>query len=425
MSTDIEIKVLSQVMDSAHRDCMPIVASLLPEPSYFSNNTHMQIWNKMLQRYAEQESVEVDAMIDAFKAGNPNQGASSVLISVLLDLSGVRRDRKTLEDNCAILIAAKTRRDLKSKLEQGVTQCDNPQIKPDAIVDYISQELIALTKETAAAAVGPNVLLAELREQRARRVAGEILGIPCTFDFLKEFIRNFRYGTVNCLAAYPSIGKTTFVIDMAIESAMLGHPVLFVSIEMERVDVVAKMISKIAGITANVVEGADTISYDDAGLIETAEDTFARLPITICDNTMTASQICSMARRYKLQHGKLDLIIIDYLQLVVHEEQGEHASISLAMGKFMALSKELHCVIMLLSQFKKSNGKQDGAPDLNDLAGSSAIRNGCATVLTLHQVADYGDKKQVCVSVQKARFGKVGENDSVLFNAALNYFEEM
>ncbi len=233
-------------------------------------------------------------------------------------------------------------------------------------------------------------LIEQLQEHR-----GLVTGAPSGFVDLDEMTSGFQKSDLVIVAARPSMGKTSFVLNIALHCGIeAGKTVGMFSLEMSKEQLFMRMLTSEARVDAHRFRGGFLGEQDYARLVEA----FARLhdAKVFIDDTPSVGilEMRAKSRRLKLEHG-LDLLIIDYLQLMqgrgrFENRQQELASISRALK---ILAKELNVPILALSQLSRApEARGDHRPQLSDLRESGALEQDADVVLFIFREEMYGQE---------------------------------
>jgi len=230
-------------------------------------------------------------------------------------------------------------------------------------------------------------LIEQLQQQR-----GLVTGAPSGFVDLDEMTSGFQKSDLVIVAARPSMGKTSFVLNIALHCGIeAGKTVGMFSLEMSKEQLFMRMLTSEARVDAHRFRGGFLGEQDYARLV----DAFARLhdAKVFIDDTPSVGilEMRAKARRLKLEHG-LDMLIVDYLQLMqgrgrFENRQQELASISRALK---ILAKELNVPILALSQLSRApEARGDHRPQLSDLRESGALEQDADVVLFIFREEMY------------------------------------
>ncbi|MBD65679.1 MAG: replicative DNA helicase [Halobacteriovoraceae bacterium] len=232
------------------------------------------------------------------------------------------------------------------------------------------------------------------RLEEGKREEGEILGLSTGFDQLDQRLLGMQAGQMIIIAARPGMGKTAFVLNIAVNSVKRsGLPAMIYSYEMLAPELSGRILSSEANIDSRKIRTND---YTDTDLrnLGFAVQELSKHPIFINDSAGTnLLDIKSQARKVKTEQG-LGLIVIDYLQLMqphVKKSSREQEIAEISRG-IKELAKELKCPIIALSQLNRSaTSRTDRRPQLQDLRESGSIEQDADVVMLIHR-EDYYDE---------------------------------
>ena len=243
---------------------------------------------------------------------------------------------------------------------------------------------------------------------------GAVTGVPTGFKSLDEITSGFQKGELIVVAARPSMGKTSFMLNIAENVSMNNKiPVLIFSMEMSALQITKNMLCSIAEVDAHLMR-TGTIADVDFLRIPTAMGNLSQSPISIDDTpALSLLEIRAKSRRFQSQKG-IQLIIIDYLQLMegnnTENRQQEITSISRGLK---ALAKELDVPVVAISQLNRSVEQREGhKPRMSDLRESGSIEQDADVVMLLHRDDYYDPNKNpglVELNVVKQRNGPIGK----------------
>lgn len=291
---------------------------------------------------------------------------------------------------------------------------------------------IAAKGEARGAAAVSSILEDVFHSIEAQATRGEFTGIPSGFYDLDEMLGGFNPGEMTVIAARPAMGKTAFVLNIMDHAATqraeaLGYApsVLFFSLEMGRQSIVQRMLVARAGIEAHRIRQGRLHDREFQDLVEAAgvlRD--ARLFI---DDTpgISIMALRSRARRVKAEHG-LDMIVIDYLQLLSAKAESRQQEISIISRSLKELSRELEVPLITLAQLSRSvESREEKRPQLSDLRESGSIEQDADVVLMLYRAEYYfpidENKGKAEALVVKHRNGSTGTVELQFEGAKLRF----
>lgn len=242
---------------------------------------------------------------------------------------------------------------------------------------------------------------------------GQLTGIRTPFPRLDEFTAGFQKGDMVLIAARPSMGKTTFALNLAEHAALReGKSVAIFSLEMSTDQLAYKLLCSEAGVDMNKLRQGD-LDETDWDNIARATGPLSKAKIFIDDTAgITVMEIKSKARRLKLEHG-LDMIVIDYLQLMSGRGENRQQEVSEISRSIKILAKELEVPVITLSQLSRApEQRQDHRPMLSDLRESGSIEQDADLVMFLYRDDYYNKESETpgtaeCI-ISKQRNGPVG-----------------
>ncbi len=227
----------------------------------------------------------------------------------------------------------------------------------------------------------------------------EFSGYSSGFEDINKYLTGFQPGSLNVIAARPSMGKTAFAMNIAqFGGNSESNPyVLVFSLEMPAGQLVKRMFAAESRVNvASMHKGA--ISPDEYMRVKEAALKLNARNIYISDcSALTAGEMRSVCRRFKIQHPELALIVVDYIQLMRVESrrtdtrQNEVAEISRSLK---SLALELNCPIIALSQLsRQAENRTDKKPQLADLRDSGAIEQDADTVMMMYRESYYTENE--------------------------------
>jgi replicative DNA helicase len=256
----------------------------------------------------------------------------------------------------------------------------------------------------------------------ARADRREGVGLPTDFQDLDNLTGGLHGSEFIILAARPSMGKTALATNIAENVALKAQvPVLFVSLEMARLELAQRMLCSQARVDASKFRSG-FISSEDRRKLVAASGKLYKAPLFIDDTpTRTCTEIAACARRLKRKH-KLALVVIDYLQLIQPDDPREprQEQVAKMARRLKGLARELKIPVLCLAQLNRQTeqGKEGHRPRLSHLRESGAIEQDADVVMFIHREEYYctreeAQEKGICgqadVIVAKQRNGPTGD----------------
>ena len=258
---------------------------------------------------------------------------------------------------------------------------------------------------------------------------GKITGVSTGLNVVDNKLSGLQNSQLILLAARPAMGKTALGLTMAWNAAKIGKSVAFFSLEMSTYQLNQRLLSMVSLVSLeSIINGS--IRDDDWTLLIDATKKIVKTDLYVDETPgIRLSEMKSKLKRLKAERG-LDLVVIDYLQLMQADgrqenRQNEIASISRGLK---SLSKELNCPILSLAQLSREADKRaDHKPILSDLRESGAIEQDADVVMLLYR-EDYYDEEvepnQAKVIFAKHRNGATGTVD-LFFNKQCTTFTDL
>lgn len=250
------------------------------------------------------------------------------------------------------------------------------------------------------------------------RLAGEVHGLETGLGTLDRLLNNLQPTSVYVVAGRTSMGKTAIVLNVCEHVAVdQGRPVLYVSLEMGRAQLLERMIATRAGVAGDDIRKALPLLSrpDDMARVVAAAEEVAAAPLFVEDAPgLNATQVAAAARRAVARDG-VQLVVVDYIQRVATTgEDGPNlaARMTMVSNRMKTMARELDVPVLLLSQLNRSvEGREDHVPRSSDLKESGAIEEDADAVLLLWRPEYYDPADRPGLAeliVSKNRHGDVG-----------------
>lgn len=242
-------------------------------------------------------------------------------------------------------------------------------------------------------------------------------GVPTGFRQLDNMLSGLQKADLIILAARPSVGKTSLALNIAHHAAVhAGKFVGVFSLEMSSQQLVDRMIAADSKIDAWKLRTGKLDIARQLSLINESLDRLSKAPIYIDDAAGTSIiRMRSVARRLKAEHG-LDLIIVDYLQLMTTSKNYDSMvnQVTEISRSLKALAKEFDVPVLALSQLSRAVEARGGEPKLSDLRDSGSIEQDADVVMFIHREKIEGQEREqgatipTDIIIAKHRNGPVG-----------------
>ena len=419
-SLEAEQSVLGAIL--IDRDAVIEVAEFL-RPADFYRQANARIYTAVLDLFERREPIDIVTVAEALERRDELEAVGGrVYLSSLSNETPtavhVTQYARIVERKAVLrgLIAAAGR-------IAGIGYEDPPEIQQ--AIDRAEAELFAVSQKRVDAGFSPlKTLLHDAYDRldylHAHR--GEISGVRTGFTDLDTLTTGLQKSDLIVVAARPSVGKTSFALNIAEHAAVRERKSVGVfSLEMSKEQLVLRLLSSVANIDSQRLRSGFLEEMDFAR-IAPAMNALSEAPVYIDDTpNISAMELRTKARRLQAESG-LDLIIVDYLQLMqattTNRDANRVQEVSEISRGLKALARELSVPVVALSQLSRQpEMRESKEPRLSDLRESGAIEQDADLVLFLWRDKERGaddqehDGEVVKLKLAKHRNGPTGEID--------------
>ena len=246
--------------------------------------------------------------------------------------------------------------------------------------------------------------LTRYAEQLASRADGQRIGLPTGLATFDQKTGGLQGSDLILLAGRPGLGKTSIALNFVEHAAVrLGKTCAVFSMEMSELQVVQRLISMTAEIDGNRMRRG-RLSLEELQAISQASAELQQAPIFIEESSrLTVTDILAKSRRLQAERG-LDLVVIDYLQLIegVEEEANRVVEVANISRSLKAIARELQVPVVACSQLSRQIETRGTEPMLSDLRESGALEADADLVMFLWQ-KDQNDRRDRIVRLKLAK----------------------
>jgi replicative DNA helicase len=371
---EAERSVLGAIL--VHNDAFNLAAQVI-EPGDFYRDAHRRIFDKMIALNERNHAIDfVTLKEELARGGDLDEVGGPAYIASLAD--GVPR-ATNVEYYARIVKEKATLRNLIYAANKILTNAYEADQEPDLILDEAESAIFSVADDRLKAGfVAMRDLVKEsfpkieqLFEQKRL-----ITGVPTGFYDLDEMTRGLQGGDLIIVAARPSMGKTSLVLNISQHVAMQPDMTVgFFSLEMSKESLFIRLLTSVAEIDSHrLMSGA--LGQKDYGRISHALETLSAMRLFIDDSSnIGVLEMRAKCRRLQAEHG-LSLIVVDYIQLMSGRGRFENRTLELASisRSLKGLAKELNVPIVVLSQLSRGpESRSDHRPQLSDLRESGAL----------------------------------------------------
>jgi replicative DNA helicase len=383
---EAERSVLGAIL--VHNDAFNLAAQIITEKDFF-RDAHRRIFDKMIALNERNDAIDfVTLKEELARAGELDDVGGPAYIASLAD--GVPR-ATNVEYYARIVKEKATLRSLIFAANKILATAYEAEQEPDIILDEAESSIFSVADDRIKAGFVPMRDLVkesfpkiELLFEQKRLVTGT----PTGFVDLDEMTRGFQPGDLVIIAARPSMGKTSLVLNISQYVAMQpGMTVGFFSLEMSKEALFLRLLTSEAQIDSHrLMSGA--IGQKDYGRISHALESLSAMQLFIDDTSnIGVMEMRAKARRLQAEHG-LHLLVVDYIQLMSGRGRFENRTLELAAisRSLKGLAKELNVPIVVLSQLSRAaETRSDHRPQLSDLRESGALEQDADLVILIYR----------------------------------------
>lgn len=398
------------------REALSEVLEIL-KPEDFYDSAHKEIFSVMKELYKEDKNVDIITVSEALKTKGSLEAAGGR--AYIVDLPNTAPLAINASNYAEIVVEKAKRRDLIAVADEIKGTGYDEGNSTENVLDRAEQKIFEISQKRQR---NDYTYLKEVLEEnvdlidKALKADGSLTGLPTGFKKLDEMTNGLQKSDLIILAARPAMGKSAFALNIARNAAKKADAsVLIFNLEMSKTQLGMRLLSMESSVKIQNIQ-AGKVTGDEWQNISLAIDNLAATKIAIDDTPgITILDMKNKCRRMKREQG-LDLVIVDYLQLMesdgrVENRQQEVSKISRA---FKLLARDLDCPVILLSQLSREPEKRtDHRPIPADLRDSGSIEQDADIIMFLYRDEVYykeeSPEKGICeVSIAKHRNGPTG-----------------
>ena len=429
---DVERAVLSAMLrDPAY--CGSKVVELLGNPAAFYSQVHREIYTAYMRLY-DANAGGIDVLSLSAELQKAGKLESCGGLPELAKLENAIASTYNFESWCIMLRDLYTLRSMINVCSDSIRKCYAAEQDAADLVNQIESEIYKVrgnSDATSIVSVKESALNAFKHIERIINKQEEP-GILSGFPDLDKMTGGLKRGEMFVVAARPSIGKTALALNIIRNIVMKNNPksVILFSLEMTDEQISTRLICTEADMSEQKFRDG-SFRNGDMPRLASAVKNLREAPLFI-DPTggLTIAELRAKARRMKIQH-KIDLIVIDYLQLMQgsgHEESRQREVSEISSG-IKSLAKELQIPVMVLAQLNREveKGTASTMPKLSHLRESGSIEQDADVVVFLHRDRDQaknlppGASVEAKLIVEKNRNGETGYVDLEFYPSRMEF----
>jgi len=387
-------------------------------PADFYKTVHQVIFSGMIELFEKNEPVDLVTLSNALREGGKLEtvGGATFLARLVDSIPlavNVEHYAKIVHEKACL-------RRLIEKSNEISRRCFENQGDVEDVIDFAQSAIFDISENKIKPAFYPLEKIIEANIDMLVELQGKaalVTGVPTGFALLDNKTAGLQRADLIILAARPSMGKTALALNIARNAAVDADiPVAIFSIEMSKEQLSMRMLCAEAQVDSARVRGG-YMGRDDWQRLTDAASLLSEAPIYIDDSPdISALEVRAKARRLKMEK-KIELIIIDYLQLMKtrHSAERRDLEISELSRSLKSLAKELNIPVLALSQLNRQvENRSDKRPQLSDLRESGALEQDADVVAFIYRDEEYNkdinnpNKGKAEIIIAKQRNGPTG-----------------
>ena len=383
---EAERSVLGAIL--VHNDAFNLAAQVIDSNDFY-RDAHRRIFDKMVALNERHDAIDFITLKEELaRSGQLDDVGGPAYIASLAD--GVPR-ATNVEYYAKIVKEKSTLRNLIYAASKILTNAYEADQESDLVLDEAESAIFAVADDRLKAGFVPMRDLVKESFPKIEQLFEQkrlITGVPTGFVDLDEMTRGLQGGDLVIVAARPSMGKTSLVLNIAqYVATQPDHSVGFFSLEMSKESLFLRLLTAEAQVDGHrLLSGA--IGGKDYGRISHALETLSAMKLFIDDSAnVGVLEMRAKSRRLQAEHG-LSLLVVDYIQLMSGRGRFENRTLELASisRSLKGLAKELNVPIVVLSQLSRApEARSDHRPQLSDLRESGALEQDADVVVLIYR----------------------------------------
>ena len=309
------------------------------------------------------------------------------------------------------------------------------------VLDEAEREVFAIAEKRSSSTEGPQNVISVLESTIARidtlsklENHSGVTGVTTGFVDLDKKTAGLQPSDLIIVAARPSMGKTTFAMNLCENAAMASDkPVLVFSLEMPAEQIMMRMIASLARVDQTKIRTGQNLDETEWSKIASVFGMFKQKNNLYIDDSsgLTPTELRSRARRVYRENGGLSMIMVDYLQLMRAPAFSDNRTLEIAeiSRSLKALAKELEVPVIALSQLNRTlEQRADKRPVNSDLRESGSIEQDADLIMFIYRDEVYNDNSEdkgvAEIIIGKQRNGPIGRV-RLAFNGQFSRFDNL
>ncbi len=379
-----------------------IDATMLLKTDDFALDSHRRIYETMLRLVEVGHAVDIVTVADALKKKKELESVGG--LPYLASLSEGLPRKLSIESYVRIVRDKSLMRQLLTVCDMGLIEASDQSREALDVLNQVSTRLTEISEHAVTG--GFSDISAIVRDSFGSIDAlyeqgREVTGLATHYIEFDRMTSGLQESELIIIAARPSMGKTAWAINIAENAAVRGGKVVAVfSLEMSKASLLRRMLASQALVNSKAIQTGMLMRDDRTKLIAGLERLMESKMFIDDTPGITLAEMRAKARRLKQQHGQLDMIVIDYLQLMTGSNSSQKGfenrtqEVSAISRGLKALAKEMKVPVVALSQLSRASEQRGGdkKPLLSDLRESGSIEQDADVVCFIHR-EEYYDRE--------------------------------
>lgn len=430
-SPDTERAVLGSIM----LDTGLITEAIhLLKPSDFYTPSHRNVFLAMVAVFEDGSELR-PALIHARMLAAGSADTVADLLPFLDNLGVGQPQVSTIKSFARVLRGKALLRALIKEHQRGLDEAFKESDDPDIILDTAERALAVISQDSRV--VNDSVrdykqIGGSVSQMFSKWTGGDVVAIPTQIPEIdrKLIYGGLAHGDFIVLAAQTSFGKTALALQIAMNTARSGIPVLIFSLEMKGERLFIRNLSSVSNVARRDITPY-TFRHGQEQTRQKITDAMPQLevlPIYVADKVRTLSRLSSVATDWKLRTCKNQsgLVVVDYMQLVQNKlsKRSREEEVTGISRELKDLASLLDVPVLGLSQFNRVPSTSNAKPELKDLRESGAIEQDVDLAIFIWSPNKMGEENTRSVNVYcpKQRDGPVGWDEQIDFDAEHQWF---
>ncbi|MDO6477473.1 replicative DNA helicase [Alteromonas sp. 1_MG-2023] len=417
-SIEAEQAVLGSML--IDRESWDKVAELVTDTDFY-NHSHQVIFKVILKLLGESQPVDLITVSEALEHRNELEDAGG--FAYLAELAKNTPSSANVTSYAKIVSERAITRELIGVAHEIAEVGYNPEGRDSAdILDMAESKVFEIAEKRTGENEGPRDVDSVLDKTIKRlesliETSKEVTGVTTGFNDLDKKTSGLQPSDLIIVAARPSMGKTTFAMNLC-ENAMMAEtkPVLVFSLEMPSEQIMMRMLASLSRVDQTRIRTAQLDDQEWARVSNTMAMLKDKDNLFIDDSSgLTPMDVRSRARKLARERGGISLIMVDYLQLMRVPSLSDNRTLEIAeiSRSLKALAKELEVPVVALSQLNRSlEQRADKRPVNSDLRESGSIEQDADLIMFIYRDEVYHENSEYKgiaeIIIGKQRNGPIG-----------------